>query len=52
MSDSDSGSDSLQGSDEDGLLEEDDDGNVVMIDYMMTCNTQILSSCTTHVSMY
>ncbi|EES10880.1 peptidyl-prolyl cis-trans isomerase FKBP53 isoform X2 [Sorghum bicolor] len=29
-SDSDSGSDSLQGSDEDGFLEEDDDGNMVM----------------------
>jgi hypothetical protein len=50
-SDSDSGSDS-QGSDEDGFLEEDDDGNMVMIHQTTTGCTQILSSCTTHVSIY
>ena len=51
-SDSDSGSDSLQGSDEDGFLEDDDDGNMVMIHQITTGSTQILSSCTTHVNMY
>lgn len=51
-SDSDSGSDSLQGSDEDGFLEEDDDGNMVMIHQTTTGSTQTLSSCTTHVSIY
>jgi hypothetical protein len=50
--DSDSGSDSLQSSDEDGFLEEDDDGNMVMIHQTMTYSTQILSSCTIHVSIY
>ena len=51
-SDSDSGSDSLQGSDEDGFLEDDDDGNMVMIHQTTTGSTQILSSYTTHVSIY
>jgi hypothetical protein len=51
-SDGDSGSDSLQSSDEDGFLEEDDDGNMVMIHQTMTYSTQILSSCTIHVSIY
>ena len=51
MSDSGAESDSLQGSDEDGFLEEDDDNNVVMINHMTTGNTQILSCCTTHFSM-
>jgi hypothetical protein len=52
MRDSDAESDSLQGSDEDGFLEDDDDdNNMVMIDPMTTGNTQILSCCTTHVSM-
>ena len=50
-SDSDSGSDS-HGSDEDGFLEEDDDGNMVMIHQTTTGSTQILSSYTTHVSIY
>ncbi|OEL12749.1 Peptidyl-prolyl cis-trans isomerase FKBP53, partial [Dichanthelium oligosanthes] len=36
MSDSDSGSDSLQGSDEDGFLEDDDGNNMVMMDQMIT----------------
>ena len=49
-SDSDSGSDS-HGSDEDGFLE-DDDGNMVMIHQTTTGSTQILSSYTTHVSIY
>ena len=43
MSDSGAESDSLQGSDEDGFLEDDDDNNVVMINHMTTGNTQILS---------
>jgi len=51
MSHSGSESDSLQGSDEDGFLEDDDDNNVVMINHMTTGNTQILSCCTTHASM-
>ena len=52
MSHSGSESDSLQGSDEDGFLEDDDDNNnMVMIDHKTTCNTQILSCCTTHASM-
>ena len=50
-SDSDSGSDS-HGSDEDGFLEEDDDGNMVMIHQTTTGSTQMLSSYTTHVSIY
>lgn len=48
-SDSDSGSESIEGSDEDGFMEEDDDGNMVMIYQTMTGSTQILFSCTTHV---
>ena len=51
MSHSGSEIDSLQGSDEDGFLEDDDDDNVVMINQMTTGNTQILSCCTTHASM-
>jgi len=51
MSDSGAESDSLQGSDEDGFLEDDDDNNVVMINHMTTGNTQILSCCATHFSM-
>ena len=52
MSHSGSESDSLQGSDEDGFLEDDDDNNnMVMIDHKTTGNTQILSCCTTHASM-
>lgn len=43
MSDSDAGSDSLEGSDDDGLLECDDDGNMVMLDSMATGNMQFLS---------
>ena len=51
MSDSGAESDSLQGSDEDGFLVDDDDNNVVMINHMTTGNTQILSCCATHFSM-
>jgi len=52
MSHSGSESHSLQGSDEDGFLEDDDDNNnMVMIDHKTTGNTQILSCCTTHASM-
>lgn len=38
-SDNDSGSDSLQSSDGDDFLEEDDDGNMVMIHQTMTDST-------------
>lgn len=41
MSDSDAESDSLQGSDEDGFLEDDDNNVVMIVDQMTASNTQI-----------
>jgi hypothetical protein len=45
MSGSDAESDSLEGSDEDGFLVDDDGNNMVMIDQMTTNNTHVLSWC-------